>query len=277
MTKTKYNFFQLIYMAVAKPMQYFRLTRAGGARMTGFVFLFVFLTSLFTLVPDIYSVVGPNGYTKLINQDVPAFEFSHGELWIAERFEEVEGFTYVLIDTDVQNFTTDDISDLYDQVILISRTNMIVYQYGKTQELDFSTLEGISFDNGILDLFTPLLYLGIVLYSIFVYVVKIAAYFLTALLYSLVGLIVVSATNSRMKYGAVFATAIYGKVTAAILAVVLHLVELIASVDIPGLVTIGISILVTCAYVVYGTLSHNSEEAREDNTGVPPENYTPGL
>lgn len=270
MDRPKLNFFQQIKYAVMKPLQYFRLTRITGGRVIGFVFLFALIISLFDIVPSLYNFVGPNGITNYLHEDLPAFEMSNGELYVDGQYEEDDGRTYMLIDTTVDKFSKDDVNDLYDQVLLISKTNAIMYQVGNYQDYQFSQYKTLSFDNEILDKLLPLFYLIVALVVIFTYLFTVGGYFFTALLYSLVGLIVSSITHANLKYAAIYKTAIYGKVTASILIAILSIIP----IYIPGLVFKGISILITCAYVVYGTLSHNSDLAHEEAGITPPsQNY----
>lgn len=269
MEKSKFNFFKQIQYAVTKPLQYYRLTKVSGGRMTGFVFLFVLITSLFTIIPFLYSMVGPNGATKFLHDKLPAFEFSNGELNVDERFEEKESGTYVLIDTSKDKFSADDIDNLYDESILVSKTNMITYQYGKTQVIDFAQLKGLHFDNSIIDKLMPFLYLIFIFIACIMYVFMVAAYFFTAVLYSLVGLITSAAVHANLTYATIFKTAVYGKVTASIIDALINVLP----VNIPGLLISGLEILITCAFVVYGTLSHNSDAAHEEaGINPPPQN-----
>lgn len=266
MNKTKFNFLQQIIYAVTKPTKYYQITKTSGGRLTGFIFLFVFITSLFTIVPLLYYSVGPNGFTEYLNQDMPEFELSNGELNVAERFEKEDGRSYVLIDTDVNSFDSDAVDEIYYSVILLSKTNMVTYQNGRTQILKFSDFGDLHVDNSIMNVLNPLVYLVVFIVVIITYLAMVGFYFITALLYSLVGLIVSGATHATIKYSKIFKTAIYGKVTASILVALLSLIPL----DISDIITTGLSILITCAYVVYGTLSHNSDEAREDNDVTSP-------
>jgi hypothetical protein len=265
MKKTKLNFFEQIYVAVTKPMQYFRLTKISGGRLTGFIFLFVLVTGLFFLVPILYSLVGPNGINSYLGDNIPAFRFSDGEFHVEERFEMDDDMNYVLIDTTIDKFSKDDIDVLHDQVILVSKTNMITYQYGRIQDLNFKQLGHVTFDNKILKLIKPLINLCIVFVMIFYYLILVAAYFLSALLYSLVGLIVSLATNANLKYSTIFKSVIYGKVTSSILFSLYFMLLVITPLYLSWFMVFGIIILIDCAYVVYGTMSHNSEAALEDN------------
>ena len=271
MNKTKLNFLQQINIAVTKPMKYFQLSKVSGGRLTGFVFLFVLITSLFTMIPLLFDLIGPNGYVNLLHKDIPKFELADGQLNVAKTFKEDNNLEYILIDTNVNSFSADDVNDTYYTTILISKTNIVTSQNGRTQIIKFSDLGNLHFDNRIMNIIIPLIYLIILMAMAFGYLILVGLYFLTALLYSLVGVIVSALDHSNIKYSRIFKTAIYAKVTTSIISALLSLVP----VAIPALVTRGLFILITCAYVVYGTLSHNNEEISEDSGMNPPplQNY----
>lgn len=268
MEKTKLNFFQQIKNAVLKPMEYYRLSKVSGARLTGFVFLFVFIISLFTMVPMFFELVGPNGLSKILHEDLPEFHMTDGKLYVAERFEQEEGLTYILVDTNVEEFTLDDVNTLYNEVILVSKNNMITYQNARTQIFKFSDLGNLSFDNSIINMIEPFIYIFFFIAMIIIYLFMVGAYFFTALLYSLVSLIASGISHINLPYARIFKVAIYGKVTASILSAILNVVP----VNIPGFVGKGIAIVITCTYVVYGTLSHHNEEPQE-SAPIPPMYY----
>ncbi len=270
MLKSKMNFFHQLFYAVIKPKQYYRLTKVSGGRSTGFVFLFLFLLSLLSIVPMINSTMGPTGFFRTFQEDLPDFELSNGELYVSERFEANEDTVYVLIDTTVDRFEYEDIDKDYDQVVLISRTNLFNYQsYGKLQEIEFEDLRGFHLDNKSLASLIPFLYPIIILIAILIYVFLLGSYYLSALLYSLLGLFVSSVSNARLTYATIFKTAIYSKVTIRILYSLFDL----TSFTMPGYLRFLLAIGVTSLYVVFGILSHTSNDAYEEaGIPIPPKN-----
>ncbi|MDD3174499.1 MAG: DUF1189 family protein, partial [Herbinix sp.] len=170
----------------------------------------------------------------------------------------------------VQEYSIDDVNDIYDRVILVSKTNIVNYQMGRTQIIKFSEFGPLHFDNNIINSLLPFIYLIFFILAILIYVFEVGAYFFAALLYSLVGLIVSALSHANLRYATVFKTAIYGKVTVSILYALLNIIP----ITIPGYFISGLSILITCAYVVYGTLSHSSDAAYEEaGLNNPPMNF----
>ncbi len=274
MNQTKYNFFELIKYAVVSPMKYYKITRTSGARLTGFVFLFTFITNLFLVVPIFFYLFGPNGFTNFLGDDVPEFEFRSGEFHMMERYEMDDGRDYILVDTNVNKFNLDDIDTIYDEVILISKTNMVTYQYGRSQVISFQAFNGFNFDNNIFKLLKPVFFFIFVIMAIFFYLFSVGSYFFTSLIYSVVGLITSSATNAKLKFGTIYKIAAYGKVTSSILFVLLYLLMLVTPLTIPILLIMAITTIINCAYAVYGTLSHTTDAAHaESGTDQPPTNY----
>lgn len=274
MNKTKYKFFEQINIAITKPMQYFRLTKISGGRLIGFIFLFVLITNLFYAIPTIYETVGPNGLTAYLHDKLPSFQFSDGQLNMEKPYEYEDGMIHVRIDTSVDKFTKDDINDQYVLDYLISKSNVIIYEYGIKQEMNLTYLRGFHFDNKILN---PIISISLIFELIMSYIGDMISYLVAALLFSLVGLITAIATKVKVKYGKIFRTAIYGQVTASLLSALYSVFVMVTSLRISALTVFGITILINCAYVVYGTMSHNlddtQEETKEDNLS---QNYFSG-
>lgn len=271
MNNLEYNFLKQIYMAVTKPMQYFRLTKISRGRLTGFLLLFVFITGLTFFIPVTYIMAGPNSLASYLNNDLPAFRFSGGELTLDKRIEVNDGTSlHTLIDTTKERFTSDDINMQYDQECLVSKSNMIINQFGNTKEFDFTAFSYLTIDNSKLPLLIPMYYLAVFYLIVFFYLLLIAVYLLSALLYSLVGLIVSYVMNIRISYSTLYKTALYAKVTSSILLSVYFLLLVLTPINIRWLIVFGVMILIDCAYVVYGTLSHNLDETGNDiPTGAP--------
>jgi len=272
MLNKKMNLFEQLFYAVIKPKKYYRLTKVSGGHLTGFVFLFLLIISLFNIVPMFYNIVGPNGFYQAMQDDLPSFELSKGELFVAERYEYNNGDQYILIDTTIDRFDYEQVNKDYSQVMLVSRTNMINYRsYGRMQGVDFKDLGGFHFNNAILTSLLPFLYLILILTTVCVYLFLVGTYYLSALLYSLLGLFVSSVSHANLTYATIFKTAIYSKVTIRIL---YSLIDL-TSLSIPGYVRSIIAILVTSVYVVFGILSHTSDDAYEEaGIPIPPKNYS---
>ena len=270
MQNSKMNFFEQLYYSVIKPKQYYRLTKVSGGRLTGFVFLFLFIISLFSIIPMLNSTIGPNGFLRTFQEELPDFELSNGELFISERFESNDPDVYVLIDSNVDRFEYEDIDKGYSQVVLVSRTNCLNYQsYGKLQEIKFADFGDFHFNNEVLAALIPFIYPIIFLIAILIYVFTVAFYYITALIYSLVGLFVSSISHANLTYATIFKTAIYSKVTISILYALID----VTSLNLPGNLRTSIAILVTGAYVVFGILSHTSDDAYEEaGMPIPPRN-----
>jgi hypothetical protein len=264
----KMNFFEQLYYSVIKPKQYYRLTKVSGGRLTGFVFLFLFLISLFSILPMLSSTLGTHGIIRTLQEELPDFELSGGELYVSERYEVNENDVYVLIDTSVDRFTFEDIDKNYNQVLLVSRTNMLNYRsYGRIQEVDFKDLLGFHMNNATLNKIVPLIYPIMIVIAVFIYLFLVAGYYITAFLYSLVGLFVSYVSHANLTYATIFKTAIYSKVTIRIAYALLDL----TSLTIPGYLRSTIAIVITGAYLVFGILSHTSNDAYEE-AGLPPRN-----
>jgi hypothetical protein len=257
MVNKKMNFFELIFYSIAKPNRYYRLTKTSNGRMIGFVFLLSLITTFFTMLPAFQFVLGNNGFYNEIKENVPYFEFKNGELYVNETYQFNNGSEYILIDTNVDYFDVSQVNKSYSSVILISRNNLITYQSYRVQEIDFSNFGDLYFNRDILYTLKPMLIIIIMVATVFVYLFQAGFYFLAALLYSLVGLIVSSATNMNLPYRILYKTAIFSKVTIALLYLLLGPIKQ----SVPGYATTIFAIIVTSIYVIFGVLSHRSRDA----------------
>lgn len=264
----KFNFFEQIAYAVGRPMQYFRLTKVSGGRMTAFVFLFILLTSLISSAHMFYGIFGPDGLTTVLREEIPDFELSNGELYVSERIEETSAGTYILIDTDVESFDVSDIDKSYIQAILVSRSNVLVYQYRGIQETRFSDIPGLHLDNSIIDSLMPFFTFIMILVAVFVYLFGVAGFYISALLYSIIGFIVNSLSHANLRYFTIFKTALYAKVAITILFTLTDLLP----ITVPFEVKAGVGLIATSLYIVFGILSHTSKEAYEEAGILPPGN-----
>lgn len=265
----KFNFFEQIAYAVGRPMQYYRLTKVSGRRLTVFVFLFILITSLISSANMFYDIFGPKGLTTILREELPDFELSNGELYVSERIEETSAGTYILIDTDVASFDESDIDKSYIQAVLISRSNMLVCQYRSIRETRFSDLGGFHLDNGIIDSLIPFFAVIMIIVAIFAYLFSVAWYFISALLISFVGIIVNSARHVNLTYFTIFKTAIYAKVSICILFTLTDLLPLSIPINVKAVV----GLIAASLYVVFGILSHTSSEAYEEAGILPPNNH----
>lgn len=270
MKPIKMNFFEQIFYAVAKPKQYYKLSKVSGGRLTGFVFLLMLIVTIIsTVFPIINVFVGSDGIFNQIDNELPYFEMKNGNLFVEERYENSDNDTYILVDTNVDSFNYEDIDKSYNQVVLISKTNYFQYSSGRTQELAFRDFKEFDFNKDIIQVFKPFIYIILVLVVIFIYLFVVGGYFFTSLLYSLVGLFVSSVNKIRLPFGMIFKVAVYSKVTIKLLYTLIGIFDQ----SMPSGVKNIIAIIVTCTYVVFGILSHKSDEAISENMGIPQNNY----
>lgn len=259
--QSKFNFFQQIYYAVIKPQKYYQLTRVSTGRFIGFVFLLLVIITGLNIIPIATTFLGASGLYEELKEDMPYFELADGELYVEERVELVEDNGIFIIDTEVDRFEYDDISDEYEEGIYISKTNLIAKRsLGRMQEINFTDLQGLYLDKDIIRFIIPISYFIIFIAAIFMYLFGVGAYFFTALIYSLIGLFVSSVSNVNLKFLTIFKVAIYSKVLMKIIVTLFTMVDF----TIPGIVKNLVAIAITMVYVVFGVLSHKSEEALKE-------------
>jgi len=261
MEQTKMNLFKELFYSVAKPKQYYKLSKVSGGRLTGFVFLFLAIVTIFTsAIPFSNTLFGSDGIFNMLEEKIPEFEMKDGVFHVSERYENADANNYVLVDTNIDKFFYDDIDQSYDEVFLVSKSNCFSYQEnGKLQEINFSNFKEFDFNKDTIQDMKPFIIFIFVLVLLLIYLFGVGAYFFTALLYALIGLIVNSSTKAHLSFGTIFKIAIFSKVTIKILYALIGFLPL----TIPSLAKNIVAIIVTCIYIVFGILSHNSNEAKE--------------
>ena len=272
MENTKMNFFQRIIKSISSPKEYYKLTRISGGRLTGFVFLFVLLITIIgTVIPMYVQILNPVSSLNEWLNDIPQFELNNGELKVEKTYKSSSNGVYLLVDTSNDFYTIEDYHALdldsnYQTVIIIGKYNAIVSNgLGQVEEMVYSRdLSGFSFDNrSIIKSLKPIV---LAVAPIVIYIVYLIGYFIFALLYSLFGLIVSALSNTKLPFGLIFKTAVFGKIVMMCAKALIELISGLGNFSIPSslnsLVNI-VGIAITCIYIAYGILSHKSPEAIE--------------
>uniref|UniRef100_UPI003AB33B9C DUF1189 domain-containing protein n=1 Tax=Eisenbergiella sp. TaxID=1924109 RepID=UPI003AB33B9C len=245
----KKGFFSQIKTAVAKPSGYPSLSRLGGGRAAGFVFLFTFLYMLVILViPYIFTMITSHGFQDYVTEYLPDFTISAGTLHMDDTFRYNSGDVYVYADSSTEYFEEDMVHILreegYRKIALFARSNFIMYSDGSLQS---SSYYGIgSFSREDILRFLPYLHLIMAIVAIVFYIFLFAGYFFSALIYGVLGIIVQSIMRITLPFGAIYKLALYSMVTPHLLKAVNSLLPF----NIPRIT--WLCRLITCLYLVFG-------------------------
>ncbi len=219
------------------------LTKVGSGRMVGFVALLCLLYCLILYVPSFLAsgIFGEN-FREMLNQ-IPEFSISNGTFSIEEPITLDEAPILVCVDDSMPYYGLADLQYFvqgnkeYTSVLVVTQTNMVIYNNYEYQEVNFSDFgsESFTFNAEFIQALVPFVVLGLVLVWILIYGFTFGMYFFYALVYSLVALIINAvAKGNDLSFGELYKTCIYAKAGPAILFAVLGMIMSLASANLPG-------------------------------------------
>lgn len=206
-------------IAMFSPKEYGKILKEKTNKAVWFTILMIFLCTMIRyVIPTVALIAGMGGMKDIIINEVPEFSLGNGEFTLEKRIEKDDELSgvYVLIDTDVKKFTNDDVPNGVIEAVLISKTNMLVYnEYtgftGETQEVLFSEWKDITITNKTIIDNVGFVYFGIVIMLISMYFFELGKYLMMGLFYSLFMLVYVKMFMLPTSFGQVFKTSVYAQ------------------------------------------------------------------
>ena len=285
------NVFSQLGVAVAStfdPKSFKKLHKvsAGGVALFFFFFAAIILLSRYVLPTEIsFKKLGNIG--SYITKDVPDFSYGDGILTISEKYHKTfkgnQETLEVLIDTDIDAFTSEDLSNLKYQndstsAFYLSKTNMMVKD-GQNMRTQTETMSYSQFFNEMgIKSFDSLKFASmvnkIVRYALLIYYVIMALWtpfcliLFTLLGFALAG-IMQAITSSHYTAGYLFKAGLYAQVPylllKAIVAIFSALIPFISSSTIPKSLLGWIGFIGGVVYIIL-VVSLNGGEIHEENT-----------
>lgn len=206
-------------IAMFSPKEYGKILKENTGKLIVFLAL---LISLFTLVryviPGAAMLAGMGGLKGIITREIPNFSLENGEFTVDKRIEkddEVSG-VYVLIDTDVEHFTQEDVPANVLEAVLISKTNLLVFnEYsvysGKSQEMLFSDIKDSKLNNKILADMAPVIYFFIGIFVIMLYFSELCKYMLWGLFFTIFITLYSNVWMHPVEFKTAFKTSMYAQ------------------------------------------------------------------
>ena len=205
--------------AMFTPSEYNNLLRMKtGKKISYFCVLILLVTIVRFAIPALGMIAGVGGVRNYIINEIPQFSFENGKLDIDELIEEDNSETgaYILVDTEVERFTKDDIPMDRISAILVSRTNMIMYNNGfgangLVQEQPFSIYGKMKMNNEIVAGYTPLIYIVLAFMLVFMFVLSFVGYLFNGLIYAVFMFLLSKAVGGNLKFGTVYEVSLYAQ------------------------------------------------------------------
>lgn len=215
----KIGLFHMLQIAVAKPKEYYKALNVKKGTIVLFVMtvslLILFLGSMIPVFSLGASIGGPKHF---ITETLPEFQYKNGVFSIEKRIEiESDGFR-LIVDSDVDHFTKDDLEDDTSAELLISKNNMRIKNTMTAQNLDinFSDMGKGTFDNQDLVEMLPFFYLGLLLAFVFMYITILVGYLVGSLIIALFGRSIGRMMKQELPYRKMYIFALMARMTAGI-------------------------------------------------------------
>ncbi len=204
----------LLKLSVKKMMRYF-------------LCLILLLTVIRNVIPMMGAIAGMGGFRNIITERIPDFELKSGSFSMEERIEidDEQSGVYILIDTDVDEFTKEDVNVKSGvlETILVSRTNMLVSNTVSGigtmgQEYKFSDFGDLQMTKKTLTDMVPLYYMMLFLVFIGQYLAMGIKYMFSALCYTVfIYFFIIKMLSVDHEFGEVYQVAMYAKTIGSII------------------------------------------------------------
>ncbi len=211
--QVKYGFFDQFPVSFFHPSQYKELLPLKRRFRVGFVILITLLAFILeTLIPFGAWDASVGGLNNLASKGIPEFTLENGIFTIESPIEiQMKGLICLKADSDVESFQDKDLPGDFEEVFLISKTNMILKHSGMVYEIRFSDLN-YTFDNQALLQMMPMVK-GLLVFSLLVaYGSKIIGFLISMLFFALICRSMAKDSEGKsVDFGTAFIFAMYAR------------------------------------------------------------------
>lgn len=216
--------------AMLAPRDYGKLLKLSSGSVVGFFALVIFLVSFIQYaIPTLGAVAGLGGVRNIIENQIPQFSLENGTFTLDEKIEQQDNSmgVYIIVDTDKKKFTKDDIPANVVEAIMVSKSNMILYNevagVGKlVQEQKFSDYKDITINNKSLAETAPVFYVLMIVIYIGIYLFVLVKYLFMAVFYALVMYLLSKTMMLDITFGRMYKIAMFAQVFGALVMAVTY-------------------------------------------------------
>lgn len=216
--------------AMFLPKEYGKLLCQSGGKLVQFLLLLILLVGVIRyVIPFLGAIAGMGGMKNIIQNRIPGFSLENGTFTLDEEFEWLDesGGIYVLVDTDVDEFTRDDIPENMVETILVSHTNILFMNQvpgigGIFQEHKWSEMTGVTVNNDILAENSTMICVILMPFFVLLYVLELIKYLVSGLFYSIVMLLLARTMMIDISFGDIYKSALYAQAIGAVVSAVMY-------------------------------------------------------
>lgn len=261
MAEPKINFFTSIYYSMAGFSKYRYFLRNRTGKVILYLLVISLVIGVISLIPEI------NLYNRTIDEfianidtKIPDFTFADGKLEVkAEMPIIIEGEgTIIIIDTSPN---AEKILDSYDTIMLITSDKIIQKNYVNKSITSLSRLQGLVMTKDSIRQVLPIMKPVGIFVFIFLFIFFICGKFISALIVSIIGLIINSAKNTRLSYRSIFKISVYSMTLPLLLCTVLDLLPV-------NITYLPLLVYIIASVYVYGAINTIKKELDNTNTGA---------
>ena len=216
--------------AMFLPKEYGSLLRLKVGKIISYLILLILLTSLIQYaIPALGAITGLGGLKNIILNEIPDFALEEGKFSFGEKLERKDTNlgVYVLVDTDKEKFTKDDIPDGMMEAVLVSSTNILLYNNvagigGMLQEDTFDHYKSVTITNQTIANGVNWIYAILILLFVSMYIGAFIKYLFAALLYSAVMYLLSKTMMMELTFGTVYKIALFAQSVGAIVIAIVY-------------------------------------------------------
>lgn len=256
MEETKIGFFSSIYYSIAGFAKYRYFLRNSTGRVILYLLILSLVIGIITLIPQVNLFNNTiDQLTANIDTRIPDFTFADGKLEVRADMPIIidnEGMGMaIIIDTSPD---AEKILDSYDTAMLITSDKIIQKNYVDKNAINLSSFQGLVLSRETVRQTLPIMKpIGAMIFF-FSGIFFICGKFISALIVSLIGLIINSVKNTRLSYRNIFKISVYSLTLPFLLSTLLGLLPVYIPLLKPLLV------YVIAAVYVYGAINTIKKE-----------------
>jgi len=255
----KMNFFLRVYYSITSFEKYRYFLRLSTGKAILYLLLFTLVVGMVTFIPIITEFnIYIDEFTEVFDTELPDFKLENGKLEVSGAMPvilESEGIPIVI---DTSPDAEERILAQYDTVLLITSDKIIQKYYINKSVTNFSNFPGLVLTKDMLEQALPLVRPVSIIIFIFAGIFFILGKFITALIVSLIGMILNSSMRLNLSYRSIFKISVYAMTLPLIVCTVLD--------KVPVFIPFKWVIFYAIAFVyVYGAMNSIKKEIDKIN------------
>lgn len=215
------------------PKDYGKLLRLSVGKLIQFLVLLVLLVSVIRYaIPALGAIAGMGGVKDIILYEIPEFSLKDGEFTLEDDIEKIDEMNgiYLVVDTSVEKYTKEDVPANMVEAVMISKTGILVYNQisgiGElAQETKFSDFGEIDFNNQALAEKAPLIYIGLCVLFVILYIFEMVKYLAMGLFYAVLMHLLTKPVIAELTFGELYKMAMYAQAVGAIISAVMYCIN----------------------------------------------------